>query len=226
MSCPALSFPRYSIPCIGNSLGFLAKLCVIDGKNREITKKLVQPVPPHPCWTHGNFNGKMTKKIKWPKITFLGQCCQAVQIICICPDDCAFSVLDNRHCADICTICQKCPFEVWKGFSQRLRTYICNQVDSAILKLSFVQASMEQIYCSTKQTYMVITLFCRGMGNVPFTRVLLWIAFCRQYALLGFVLCRLLRRHLGLDSDFAQISGPKFGSWQLCSGVQNDSQSV
>ena len=37
----------------------IAKLCVIDGKNREITKKLVQPVPPHPCWTHGNFNGKM-----------------------------------------------------------------------------------------------------------------------------------------------------------------------
>ena len=28
----------------------IAKLCVIDGKNREITKKLVQPVPPHPCW--------------------------------------------------------------------------------------------------------------------------------------------------------------------------------
>ena len=50
----------------------IAKLCVIDGKNREITKKLVQPVPPHPCWTHGNFNGKMTKKIKWPKITFPG----------------------------------------------------------------------------------------------------------------------------------------------------------
>ena len=28
----------------------IAKLCVIDGKNREITKKLVQPVPPHPYW--------------------------------------------------------------------------------------------------------------------------------------------------------------------------------
>ena len=26
----------------------IAKLCVIDGKNREITKKLVQPVPPPP----------------------------------------------------------------------------------------------------------------------------------------------------------------------------------
>ena len=48
----------------------IAKLCVIDGKKREITKKLVQQVPPHPCWTHGNFNGKMTKKIKWPKVTF------------------------------------------------------------------------------------------------------------------------------------------------------------
>ena len=30
-------------------------------------------------------------------------------------DICAFSVLHNRHCADICTICQKCQFEVRKG---------------------------------------------------------------------------------------------------------------
>ena len=43
------------------------------------------------------------------------QRCQPVQIICICPDICAFSVLLNRHCADICTICQKCQFEVRKG---------------------------------------------------------------------------------------------------------------
>ena len=43
------------------------------------------------------------------------QRCQPVQIICICPDICAFSVLHNRHCADICTICQKCQFEVRKG---------------------------------------------------------------------------------------------------------------
>ena len=46
----------------------IAKLCVIDGKNRKITKKLVQ----RPRWTNGNFNLKMTKKIKWPKITFPG----------------------------------------------------------------------------------------------------------------------------------------------------------
>ena len=44
------------------------------------------------------------------------QRCQPVQIICICPDICAFSVLHNRHCADICTICQKCQFEVRKGW--------------------------------------------------------------------------------------------------------------
>ena len=44
------------------------------------------------------------------------QCCQPVQIICICPDIWAFSVLDNRHCADICTSCQKCQFEVRKGW--------------------------------------------------------------------------------------------------------------
>ena len=40
----------------------------------------------------------------------------AMQIICICPDICAFSVLDNRYCADICTICQKCQFEVGKAW--------------------------------------------------------------------------------------------------------------
>ena len=50
----------------------IAKLCVIDGKNREITKKLVQPVPPHPYWTHGNFKGKMTKKDKMAKNHFSG----------------------------------------------------------------------------------------------------------------------------------------------------------
>ena len=41
-------------------------------------------------------------------ILMTDQRCQPVQIICICPDICAFSVLYNRHCADICTICQKC----------------------------------------------------------------------------------------------------------------------
>ena len=66
---------------------------------------------------------------------------------------------------------------------------------------------------------MVIILFCRGMGYVPFTRVLSWIAFCREYALFGFVLCRLLRRHLGFD--FAQMSGPKIGGWSLwCNGYK------
>ena len=39
----------------------IAKLCVIDGKNREITKKLVQPVPPPPLLDPWSFNGKMTK---------------------------------------------------------------------------------------------------------------------------------------------------------------------
>ena len=54
---------------------------------------------------------------------------QPVQIICICPDICAFSVLDNRHCADICAFCEKCQFEVEKYccFSQRLMTCIVNK---------------------------------------------------------------------------------------------------
>ena len=43
------------------------------------------------------------------------------------------------------------------------------------------------------------TRFCRKTGFVANTR------------LFGFVWCRLLRRHLGFDSDFAQISGLKIG---------------
>ena len=46
---------------------------------------------------------------------------------------------------------------------------------------------------------------------------------CRIYARLvtntcffGFVLSRLLLRHLGFDSDFAQISEQKIGGWGLC----------
>ena len=59
----------------------------------------------------------------------------------------------------------------------------CKQADSAILKLLLVQASMGQIYLITKQTYVVITRFCRDMGYVAFTRVLSQIAFCRKHAL-------------------------------------------
>ena len=67
------------------------------------------------------------------------QCCQPVQIICICPDICAFSVLDNRHCADICAFCQKCQFEVEKGrqvllLQSKADDMHCKQADSATLK--------------------------------------------------------------------------------------------
>ena len=48
--------------------------------------------------------------------------------------------------------------------------------------------------------------FCRKTGLVANTR------------LFGFICCRLLRRHLGFDSDFAQISGLKIGGWQLWLG--------
>ena len=45
--------------------------------------------------------------------------------------------------------------------------------------------------------------FCRKTGLVANT------------CLFGFIWCRLLRRHLGFDSDFAQISGLKIGGWHL-----------
>ena len=53
--------------------------------------------------------------------------------------------------------------------------------------------------------------FCRKTGLVANTR------------LFGFIWCRLLRRHLGLDSDFAQISGLKIGGWHLWEGVTKKS---
>ena len=40
----------------------IAKLCVIDGKNREITKKLVQPVPCTPAGPMGISMAKRPKK--------------------------------------------------------------------------------------------------------------------------------------------------------------------
>ena len=48
------------------------------------------------------------------------------------------------------------------------------QADSAILKLLLVQASMGQIFLITKQTYVVITRFCRDTGYVALT------CFCRE----------------------------------------------
>ena len=41
-------------------------------------------------------------------------------------------------------------------------------------------------------------------------------SFIANRRLFGFVWCRLLRRHLGFDLDFAQISGLKIGGWQHC----------
>ena len=114
-----------------------------------------------------------------------------MQIICICPDICAFSVLHHRHLSDICAFCQKCQFEVKKGWQvlllqSKAEDMHCKQADSAILKLLLVQASMRQIYFISKQTYVVITCFCRNMGYVAFTRILSRIAFCHKYALFWF----------------------------------------
>ena len=116
---------------------------------------------------------------------------QPVQIICICPDICAFSVLHHRHLSDICAFCQKCQFEGKKGWQvlllqSKAEDMHCKQADSAILKLLLVQGSMGQIYFITKQTYVVITCFCRNMGYVAFTRILSRIAFCHEYALFWF----------------------------------------
>ena len=63
------------------------------------------------------------------------------------------------------------------------------------------------------------TRFCREKGFVENTRFCRKTGFVANTRLFGFVWCRLLRRHLGFDSDFAQISGLKIGGWQHCMGV-------
>ena len=61
------------------------------------------------------------------------------------------------------------------------------------------------------------TRFCREKGFVENTRFCRKTGFIANTRLFGFVWCRLLRRHLGFDSDFAQISGLKIGGWHLWS---------
>ena len=60
------------------------------------------------------------------------------------------------------------------------------------------------------------TRFCHEKGFVENTRFCRKTGFIANTRLFGFVWCRLLRRHLGFDSDFAQISGLKIGGWQHC----------
>ena len=50
----------------------IAKLCVIDGKNKEITKKLVQPVPPPPLLDPWEFQWENDQKNKMAKNHFSG----------------------------------------------------------------------------------------------------------------------------------------------------------
>ena len=59
------------------------------------------------------------------------------------------------------------------------------------------------------------TRFCHEKGFVENTRFCRKTGFIANTRLFGFVWCRLLRRHLGFDSDFAQISGLKIAGWHL-----------
>ena len=85
----------------------------------------------------------MRQPAGWGKsVTFFtsNQRLQWTQIIWVCPDIWVFSVLDNRHLADICAFCQKCQFEVrkaWNALFLQLKPHEmhCKQADSAILKI-------------------------------------------------------------------------------------------
>ena len=65
------------------------------------------------------------------------------------------------------------------------------------------------------------TRFCHEKGFVENTRFCRKTGFVANTRLFGFVWCRLLRRHLGFDSDFAQMSSPRNGGWNLwCNGYK------
>ena len=98
--------------------------------------------PQCPCFWH--FVLPTHNTVSWG--TWLGlvwsglQRLQWTQIIWVCPDIWVFSVLDNRHLADICAFCQKCQFEVrkaWNALFLQLKPHEmhCKQADSAILKI-------------------------------------------------------------------------------------------
>ena len=155
------------------------------------------------------------------KLRCLQQRPQPVQIICICPDICAFPVIHHRHLSDICAICQKCQFEEKRAdkyccFSQRLRTCIVNK---QTLPWNF-DASMRQIISSQNKLMWWLRAFVATWA-MSHSR-----AYCRKSRFVtntrffGFVLSRLLLRHLGFDSDFAQISAQKIGGWGLWSDLR------
>ena len=58
------------------------------------------------------------------------------------------------------------------------------------------------------------TRFCHEKGFVENTHFSRKTGSIANTCFFGFVWCRVLRRHLGFDSDFAQISGLKIGGWQ------------
>ena len=139
---------------------------------------------------------------------------QPVQIICICPDICAFSVLHHRHLSDICAFCQKCQFEVKKGWQvlllqSKAEDMHCKQADSAMKLWCFNETNN----FISKQTYVVITCFCRNMGYVAFTRILSQIAFCHEYALFWFCFVQTFTQTLRILLRFFADICPK--NWSL-----------
>ena len=119
-----------------------------------------------------------------------------MQIICICPDICAFSVLHNRHCADICTICQKCQFEVRKGWQVLLlqseaEDMHCKQADSATLKYLLLEFSLNNLFMVKCMVFMH-RWCCRDHANYYMSKLqfdkyalLSRKGFCWEYALLS-----------------------------------------
>ena len=140
---------------------------------------------------------------------------QWTQIIWVCPDIWVFSVLDNRHLADICAFCQKCQFEVrkaWNALFLQLKPHEmhCKQADSAILK----------IRCGWNYANCEYVLFAYGLLSYSdFKQTRAFVAkrdMSQIRAFSDFFFTQIWLRQLRFDSDFTQTSVPKNDDWSLC----------
>ena len=71
---------------------------------------------------------------------------QPTQIIWVCPDIWVFSSdLENRHLSDIWVICQKCQFEVLKGWGHALQTNRLCHIEILLCEIQY-PFKLEAVY--------------------------------------------------------------------------------
>ena len=173
----------------------------------------------------------MRQPAGWGKsVTFFtsNQRLQWTQIIWVCPDIWVFSVLDNRHLADICAFCQKCQFEVrkaWNALFLQLKPHEmhCKQADSAILKIrcGWNYANCEYVlfaygllsYSDFKQTRAFVAK--RDMSQIRAFSDFFWLRFDSDNC----DLTQTLLRHLSQKIDWSLRFEYQL-SWNLINAYQ------